>query len=132
METTRHEDHQQRVVRLGAIAFDVANGLLREHMREIYLTPIEAQILNILLINHGRYVSQRMLLEDVWHGMYAPHYIRIYIRRLRRKLQRLGASTLTLEAARGIGYRVIVDMTYQGMDSAGCNGEVQASKQHSE
>ena len=55
---------------------------------EVHLTPIEWQLLDILARNPGRLVSQRQLLQDVWGPTYLTetHYLRQYMKHLRRKL----------------------------------------------
>lgn len=71
----------------------------------VKLTPIEFDILNILVQNHGTTVSAGKLLQDVWG--YRPdddvETIRVHIRHLRTKLQKI-TSKKYIETIYGGGY----------------------------
>jgi two-component system response regulator RpaA len=74
----------------------------------IKLTPIEFDILNILVQNHGSAVSSGKLLEDIWG--YQPdddvETIRVHIRHLRSKLQKISDKKY-IDTIYGGGYRLI-------------------------
>ena len=75
---------------------------------EIRLTPTEWQMLEILVRNPGRLVTQRQLLQEVWGPQYGTesNYLRVYMAQLRRKLEPDPSRPryfLTEEA--GMGYR---------------------------
>lgn len=74
----------------------------------VKLTPIEFDILNILVQNHGSAVSSGKLLEDIWG--YQPdddvETIRVHIRHLRSKLQKI-SDRKYIETIYGGGYRLI-------------------------
>ena len=65
-----------------------ARQVLRSGL-QVQLTPIEWYLLAILVGNAGRLVSVRQLLVEVWGPAYAtqPHSLRVYMARLRRKLE---------------------------------------------
>ncbi len=73
------------------------------------LTPIEYEILNILVQNHGHAVNAGKLLKDIWG--YAPdddiETIRVHIRHLRTKLQKISSDKKYVETIYGGGYRLI-------------------------
>ena len=73
----------------------------------VHLTPIEWQLLDVLLRNPGRLVSQRQLLQQVWGPTYATetHYLRQYMKHLRRKLESDPAHPVHLLTEPGMGYR---------------------------
>jgi two-component system KDP operon response regulator KdpE len=72
-----------------------------------HLTPTEWQLLDVLLRNPGRLVSQRMLLQQVWGPTYIDetHYLRQYMKNLRRKLEDDPARPQHLLTEPGMGYR---------------------------
>jgi two-component system KDP operon response regulator KdpE len=74
---------------------------------EVRLTPTEWHILEILLRNPGKLVSQRLLLSEVWGAKYVKefHYLRQYMAQLRRKLERDPAHPVHLITEPGMGYR---------------------------
>ncbi|GAA4210791.1 hypothetical protein GCM10022252_79050 [Streptosporangium oxazolinicum] len=71
------------------------------------LTPTEWRILEILLRNPGKLISQRQLLTEVWGAKYVKetHYLRQYMAQLRRKLERDSAHPSHLITESGMGYR---------------------------
>ena len=74
---------------------------------QVHLTPTEWQLLQILVRNPGRLVSQRQLLEAVWGPTYVgqTHYLRQYMKTLRRKLETDPARPRHLITETGMGYR---------------------------
>jgi two-component system, OmpR family, KDP operon response regulator KdpE len=66
----------------------VAKRVLRGK-EEVRLTPTEWEIVEILVRNPGRLVSQRQLLQDVWGPQYSTetNYLRVYMAQIRRKLE---------------------------------------------
>lgn len=73
------------------------------------LTPTEFEILNCLLQNHHQAISLSKLLEEVWG--YAPNddveTIRVHIRHLRTKLDKISGGKSYVETIYGGGYRLI-------------------------
>ena len=74
------------------------------------LTPIEFDILNLLFQNHGNMVSSAKLLKDVWG--YSPdddiETIRVHIRHLRAKLDKISDGKKYIETIYGGGYKFCV------------------------
>jgi two-component system KDP operon response regulator KdpE len=73
----------------------------------VHLTPIEWQLLETLVRNPGRLVSQRYLLQQVWGPTHTTetHYLRQYLKHLRRKLEPDPAHPVHLLTEPGMGYR---------------------------
>jgi two-component system KDP operon response regulator KdpE len=57
--------------------------------KEVRLTPTEWEIVEILVRNEGRLVTQRQLLKAVWGPQYEKetNYLRVYLAQIRRKLE---------------------------------------------
>ncbi|MBR1425330.1 response regulator transcription factor [bacterium] len=74
------------------------------------LTPIEYDIFNILFQNHGNMVSSAKLLKDVWG--YSPdddiETIRVHIRHLRSKIDKISNGKKYIETIYGGGYKLNV------------------------
>jgi two-component system KDP operon response regulator KdpE len=79
--------------------------------REIHLTPIEYKLLTILVRHAGKVLTHRQLLQEVWgpHHTQDSHYVRIYIRQLRNKLEPNPAHPRYLLTELGVGYRLRTD-----------------------
>lgn len=78
-----------------------------EDTEPLHLTPTEWHLLEVLVRNPGRLVSQRQLLQEVWGPTYLSqsHYLRQYMKHLRRKLERHPARPEHLLTEPGMGYR---------------------------
>ena len=55
----------------------------------MHLTPTEWQIVEVLVRNPGKLVTQRQLLQGVWGPQYEKetNYLRVYLAQIRRKLE---------------------------------------------
>ena len=86
---------------------DLAAKRVTREGAEVRLTATEWRIVEILVRNAGRLVTQRHLLQEVWGPKYESetHYLRVYIGQIRRKLEpKPGEPRYFLTAAR-MGYR---------------------------
>lgn len=74
----------------------------------VKLTPIEFDIFNLLFQNHGTMISSARLLKDIWG--YAPdddiETIRVHIRHLRSKLDKISNGKKYIETIYGGGYKL--------------------------
>ncbi|HEY0239346.1 MAG TPA: response regulator [Friedmanniella sp.] len=73
----------------------------------LHLTPTEWQLLHALVRHPGRLVGQRQLLQQVWGPTYVDqtHYLRQYMKTLRRKLEPDPSRPRHLITEAGMGYR---------------------------
>jgi two-component system KDP operon response regulator KdpE len=74
---------------------------------DVRLTPTEWQLLEILVRNRGRLITQKQLLQDVWGPSYGSesNYLRVYVAQLRRKLEPEPSRPRYLLTEPGMGYR---------------------------
>ena len=84
-----------------------AKRVTRADGSDVRLTPTEWQLLEILVRNRGRLVTQRQLLQEVWGPAYETesNYLRVYVAQLRRKLEPEPARPRYLLTESGMGYR---------------------------
>ena len=84
-----------------------AKQVTRSDSDTVRLTPTEWQILEILVRNTGKLVTQRQLLQEVWGPAYETegNYLRVYMAQLRRKLEPEPSQPRYLLTAPGMGYR---------------------------
>ncbi|WP_433371026.1 response regulator [Streptosporangium sp. CA-115845] len=73
----------------------------------VRLTPTEWRLLEILVRNPGKLITQRRLLNDVWGSSYhkETNYLRQYMAQMRKKLERDPAHPVHLLTEPGMGYR---------------------------
>jgi two-component system KDP operon response regulator KdpE len=76
--------------------------------RELHLTPIEYKLLTTLVRHAGKVVTHRQLLKEVWGPLHVEegHYLRVYMRQLRNKLESTPANPKYLVTELGVGYRL--------------------------
>jgi two-component system KDP operon response regulator KdpE len=74
---------------------------------DVRLTPTEWHVLEVLVRNAGRLVSQQQLLREVWGPAYEQetNYLRVYLAQLRRKLEPDPSHPRHLITEAGMGYR---------------------------
>jgi two-component system KDP operon response regulator KdpE len=75
----------------------------------VRLTPTEWHVLEVLVRNEGKLVSQRQLLQEVWGPKYETetNYLRVYLGQLRRKLEPDPSHPRHLVTEPGVGYRFV-------------------------
>ncbi len=78
---------------------------------EIHLTPIEFRLLTCLAKQLGMVVTHRTLLTQVWGPTHQDHthYLRIYMKQLRDKLELDPVRPRHLQTETGVGYRLVLD-----------------------
>ncbi len=74
---------------------------------EIRLTPTQWALVEILVRNRGRLVTQRQLLQAVWGPDYGneTNYLRVFMAQIRRKLEPDPSHPRYFLTEAGIGYR---------------------------
>ncbi|MFG2630460.1 response regulator [Streptomyces sp. NPDC048473] len=75
--------------------------------QDVHLTPTEWHLLEILVTNPGRLITQKHLLQEVWGTSQSnkTNYLRVYMAQLRRKLETNPAHPRYLITEPGMGYR---------------------------
>ncbi|QRQ85913.1 response regulator [Cupriavidus oxalaticus] len=101
-------DHA-KVVSFGEVTVDLAHREVTRQGELIRLTPIEYRLLAALIKGHGRVLTHRRLLVEVWgpNAVERAHYLRIYMGNLRQKLEVDPAKPRHLLTELGVGYRLI-------------------------
>jgi two-component system KDP operon response regulator KdpE len=86
---------------------DLAAKRVTRDASDVRLTPTEWSLLEILVRNAGRLVTQRQLLREVWGPQYETegNYLRVYLAHLRRKLEPDPSQPRYLHTEPGMGYR---------------------------
>ena len=88
---------------------------------EVHLTPTEWQLVEVLVRNPGKLVTQRQLLQEVWGPQYddETNYLRVYMAQVRRKLEPEPSQPALLHhrARHGLPLREPLSLTV-----AGCRG----------
>ena len=95
----------------GDLAIDLGKRLVRRGDDIVHLTPTEYDLLVALVTNPGKLLTHAWLLKRVWGPRYSEesHYLRVYVRQLRRKLGDDAAAPIYILTEPGVGYRWLRD-----------------------
>jgi two-component system KDP operon response regulator KdpE len=101
------ESNQEPVITTDSFTVDLAKHRVTRGGNDVRLTPTEWNILELLVRNPEKLITQRQLLTEVWGPAYAndSNYLRVYMAQLRRKLEPDTSNPRHLLTEAGIGYR---------------------------
>jgi two-component system KDP operon response regulator KdpE len=98
----------EHLVKAGRLTIDLAarNVLLGDE--RIQLSPKEYRLLQTLAQHAGNVVTHQQLLKDVWGIKHQDraHYLRIFVRKLRQKIEEDPTQPKILMTELGVGYRL--------------------------
>ncbi|MFF4895661.1 response regulator [Streptomyces sp. NPDC001068] len=95
------------LVETAGFTVDLAAKKVNRAGKDVRLTPTEWHLLEVLVRNSGRLVSQKQLLQEVWGPSYGTetNYLRVYMAQLRRKLEADPSHPEHFITEPGMGYR---------------------------
>jgi len=98
----------QPKIDIDGLTIDLSSRRVQRDGADIHLTPIEYKLLAALVRHRGKVMTHRQLLCDVWGAAHveSPHYLRIYMRSLRQKIETDAAQPRYLLTEVGVGYRL--------------------------
>jgi two-component system KDP operon response regulator KdpE len=96
------------VVTLGPLTIDLAARAVSIEGTRVQLSPKEYRLLQVLAQHAGNVVTHQHLLKEVWglKHMQDAHYLRIFVRKLRRKIEKDPTQPRILVTELGVGYRL--------------------------
>ena len=96
---------------MGEVRVDLERRIVMKNQQQIHLTPIEFRLLAVLARHLGLVVSHRQLLREVWGPTHEEHthYLRVYMKQLREKLEIDPVQPRYLLTETGVGYRLAAD-----------------------
>ncbi|WP_427134385.1 response regulator [Pseudarthrobacter sp. S9] len=100
---------QAPVITTDAFTVDLGKRRVLRDGQDVRLTPTEWNMLEVLVRNPEKLITQQQLLSEVWGPAYAKetNYLRVYMAQLRRKLEPDTANPRHLLTEPGIGYRFL-------------------------
>lgn len=95
-------------IRVGPLVIDLSARVVTVRGTRIQLTPKEYRLLQLLAQHAGNVVTHQQLLKDVWGVGHVQdaHYLRIFVRRLRQKIEEEPTQPRILLTELGVGYRL--------------------------
>lgn len=104
----RHRLQQQGerpIFRAGDLTVDLVRRIVTVRGEEVKFTPREYSLLRLLVAHAGKVLTHNMILHEVWGANTDVQYLRIYIRALRRKIERDPEKPEYILTETGVGYR---------------------------
>src|SRR5256884_2907997 len=97
------------IKQFGDLEIDLSGHVVRLRGVEVRLSPIEFAVLKQLITHAGKVLTHRMLLQSIWGPEYGgeAEYLRVYINRLRQKLEADPGHPRYLLTEPGVGYRFV-------------------------
>ncbi|HEX6484088.1 MAG TPA: response regulator transcription factor [Ktedonobacteraceae bacterium] len=97
------------IKQFGELQIDLEGHVIRLRDAEVRLSPTEFAVLAQLVRHAGKVLTHRMLLQSIWGAEYGgeAEYLRVYINRLRQKLESDPANPRYLLTEPGVGYRFV-------------------------
>jgi two-component system KDP operon response regulator KdpE len=101
--------HGEPIMKFGPLAIDFTARAVFIGDRRVALTPKEYRLLQILAQHSGNVVTHQFLLREVWGNEHLDdtHYLRIFVRKLRRKIEADPTRPQILLTELGVGYRLV-------------------------
>ncbi len=98
----------QERLRVGDIEMAVEQGLVTVKGQPVKLTRTEFDLLHYFMKNVGKVLPHRLILQQVWGPEYGNEveYLRVYVARLRRKVEADPAHPRHILTEHGVGYRI--------------------------
>ncbi|MGC4094274.1 MAG: response regulator [Polyangiaceae bacterium] len=95
------------LLELGELRLDLERRQVHVRGHEVRLTPIEYKLLCFLAQHAGKVLTHRQILKEVWgpNQVEQPHYVRVHMAELRKKIEQNPARPEWLVTEPGVGYR---------------------------
>lgn len=106
----RAQDYKSQALKISDLELDPAKKKVTRAGRNISLTAKEYALLEYLMRNAGRVLTQSMIIEHVWDMNFdgASNVVNVYINHLRAKIEKDTGPKL-IRTVRGMGYELSVE-----------------------
>ena len=93
---------------VGGVSVDLVRRVVKRGEGEIKLSPKEYELLRMLVLNAGKVLTHRQILNEVWGPAHVEdaQYLRVFVRNLRQKLESDPARPALILTEPGVGYRL--------------------------
>jgi heavy metal response regulator len=103
----RTQDYKTKTLKVGELELDPVSRKITREGKPITLTGKEYALLEYLIRNKGRVITQSMIIDHVWDMHYdgLSNVVNVYINHLREKIDK-GFSQKYIHTIRGVGYKI--------------------------
>ena len=105
----QNPQEDEPVVTLGDLSIDLAHRIVTMRGQMVKLSPMEYKLLSHLARHNGKVLTHDQLLRHVWGAEHVGdvHYLRIFMRKLRRKIEPDPTRPRHIATELGVGYRLL-------------------------
>ena len=99
--------------KFGLVEVDLARRRVAREGKPVKLTAIEYALLQMFITHRDKVLTHRQILRELWGPKAGEqtHYLRIYVMRLRHKLEEHLDEPRHFQTESGVGYRFVGDPT---------------------
>ena len=100
---------KQKIFSSSNLVIDFISRTVTVNKKPVRLTPTEYNLLYYLVLNPNITLTRQALLEKVWGEEYidSPEYLKVYIQRLRNKIEKDPSNPQLIISERGMGYKFL-------------------------
>lgn len=94
---------------IDGLSVDVASGIVKKNGKEVMLSALEYRLLLIFVNNPKNIITRDVMLNELWDAageFVTDNTLRVYIKRLREKIEDDPANPQIILTVRGLGYRL--------------------------
>ena len=112
LRRTQIPEHRTRhkIFSSSNLVIDFVSRTVTVNKQPVRLTPTEYNLLYYLVLNPNTTLTRQALLGKVWGEEYtdSPEYLKVYIQRLRNKIEEDPSNPQLIISERGIGYKFVM------------------------
>ena len=107
----RQGEGESPVFTVGELTVDLGSRQITVRGQQVHLTPTEFRLLATLIRHAGKVMTHRQLLNEVWgpDSLDETHSLRVYMAKLRDKIEEESARPRYLLTEPGVGYRLVAE-----------------------
>jgi len=113
LRRTKMPEHvtRHKILSVSNLVIDFVSRTVTVNKQPVRLTPTEYNLLYYLALNSNIVLTHQALLEKVWGEEYidSPEYLKVYIQRLRSKIEEDPGNPQLIISERGVGYKFVVE-----------------------
>ncbi len=100
---------RQKIFSSSNLVIDFVSRTVTVNKKPVRLTPTEYNLLYYLVLNPNIILTRQALLEKVWGEEYidSPEYLKVYVQRLRNKIEKDPRNPQLIISERGMGYKFL-------------------------
>ena len=97
---------ERPIFKVESLSVDLVRRQVRMADQDVKLSPKEYEVLRMMVLHAGKVLTHAHILREVWGASTDPQYLRVYVRQLRHKIERVPDQPGLIATEVGVGYRL--------------------------